>query len=59
MGGLLPACLCSGAALGPLLAGLLSSYGWDKVFYMLMAADFFALLVSERSSSELRLLLRT
>uniref|UniRef100_A0A3P9H706 Solute carrier family 37 member 1 n=1 Tax=Oryzias latipes TaxID=8090 RepID=A0A3P9H706_ORYLA len=36
-----------GAALGPLLAGLLSSYGWDKVFYMLMAADFFALLVSE------------
>uniref|UniRef100_A0A3B3ICI4 Solute carrier family 37 member 1 n=1 Tax=Oryzias latipes TaxID=8090 RepID=A0A3B3ICI4_ORYLA len=48
-----------GAALGPLLAGLLSSYGWDKVFYMLMAADFFALLVSERSSSELRLLLRT
>uniref|UniRef100_A0A8C7X778 Solute carrier family 37 member 1 n=1 Tax=Oryzias sinensis TaxID=183150 RepID=A0A8C7X778_9TELE len=34
-----------GAALGPLLAGLLSSYGWDKVFYMLMAADFFALLL--------------
>ncbi|XP_069388416.1 glucose-6-phosphate exchanger SLC37A1 isoform X14 [Paralichthys olivaceus] len=33
-----------GAALGPLLAGLLSSGGWDQVFYMLMAADFLALL---------------
>jgi len=36
----------AGAAVGPLLAGLLSSQGWDKVFYMLMTADFFALLVS-------------
>uniref|UniRef100_A0A673IPW2 Solute carrier family 37 member 1 n=1 Tax=Sinocyclocheilus rhinocerous TaxID=307959 RepID=A0A673IPW2_9TELE len=35
-----------GAAVGPLLAGLLSSQGWDQVFYMLMTADFLALLVS-------------
>uniref|UniRef100_A0A8D3B506 Solute carrier family 37 member 1 n=1 Tax=Scophthalmus maximus TaxID=52904 RepID=A0A8D3B506_SCOMX len=34
-----------GAALGPLLAGLLSPGGWDQVFYMLMTADFLALLV--------------
>nr|XP_043875011.1 glucose-6-phosphate exchanger SLC37A1 isoform X1 [Solea senegalensis] len=34
-----------GAALGPLLAGLLSAGGWDQVFYMLMAADFCALLL--------------
>ncbi|KAM9851358.1 glucose-6-phosphate exchanger SLC37A1 isoform 2-T2 [Aulostomus maculatus] len=34
-----------GAALGPLLAGLLSAGGWDKVFYMLMAADFLALVL--------------
>ncbi|XP_033990198.1 LOW QUALITY PROTEIN: glucose-6-phosphate exchanger SLC37A1 [Trematomus bernacchii] len=33
-----------GAALGPLLAGLLSAGGWDRVFYMLMTADFLALL---------------
>ncbi|KAK7938927.1 hypothetical protein WMY93_002253 [Mugilogobius chulae] len=33
-----------GAALGPLLAGLLSPGGWDQVFYMLMTADFLALL---------------
>ncbi|XP_030642209.1 glucose-6-phosphate exchanger SLC37A1 [Chanos chanos] len=37
-----------GAALGPLLAGLLSAGGWDQVFYMLMAADFFALLLLSR-----------
>ncbi|KAF6718224.1 Glycerol-3-phosphate transporter [Oryzias melastigma] len=36
-----------GAALGPLLAGLLSASGWDKVFYMLMTADFLALLAEE------------
>uniref|UniRef100_A0A3Q3XAB7 Major facilitator superfamily (MFS) profile domain-containing protein n=1 Tax=Mola mola TaxID=94237 RepID=A0A3Q3XAB7_MOLML len=35
-----------GAALGPLLAGLLSAGGWNRVFYMLMTADFLALLVS-------------
>uniref|UniRef100_A0A672I471 Major facilitator superfamily (MFS) profile domain-containing protein n=1 Tax=Salarias fasciatus TaxID=181472 RepID=A0A672I471_SALFA len=34
-----------GAALGPLLAGLLSAGGWNQVFYMLMASDFIALLV--------------
>uniref|UniRef100_A0A673IFC2 Solute carrier family 37 member 1 n=1 Tax=Sinocyclocheilus rhinocerous TaxID=307959 RepID=A0A673IFC2_9TELE len=34
-----------GAAVGPLLAGLLSSQGWDQVFYMLMTADFLALLL--------------
>uniref|UniRef100_A0A5F9DNQ7 Solute carrier family 37 member 1 n=1 Tax=Oryctolagus cuniculus TaxID=9986 RepID=A0A5F9DNQ7_RABIT len=34
-----------GAALGPLLAGLLSPSGWSNVFYMLMLADACALLV--------------
>lgn len=33
-----------GAALGPLLAGLISPLGWNKVFYMLMLADACALL---------------
>ncbi|KAM6934618.1 glucose-6-phosphate exchanger SLC37A1 [Xenentodon cancila] len=37
-----------GAALGPLLAGLLSAGGWNQVFYMLMAADFLALLLLSR-----------
>ncbi|KAM4558007.1 glucose-6-phosphate exchanger SLC37A1 isoform 2-T2 [Odontesthes bonariensis] len=37
-----------GAALGPLLAGLLSAGGWDQVFYMLMTADFLALLLLVR-----------
>jgi len=33
-----------GAAIGPFLAGALSGhYGWESVFYMLMAADCFAL----------------
>ena len=35
-----------GAALGPLLAGLISPSGWSNVFYMLMFADACALLVS-------------
>uniref|UniRef100_A0A8C3PUV6 Solute carrier family 37 member 1 n=1 Tax=Chrysolophus pictus TaxID=9089 RepID=A0A8C3PUV6_CHRPC len=35
-----------GAALGPLLAGLISPSGWNNVFYMLMVADGCALLVS-------------
>uniref|UniRef100_A0A3B4ZDW3 Solute carrier family 37 member 1 n=1 Tax=Stegastes partitus TaxID=144197 RepID=A0A3B4ZDW3_9TELE len=49
-----------GAALGPLLAGLLSAGGWDQVFYMLMTADFLALLLllrlvtKEMSSSKSR-----
>ncbi|KAL7981483.1 hypothetical protein Chor_002379 [Crotalus horridus] len=33
-----------GAALGPLLAGLISSSGWDNVFYMLISADILACL---------------
>ncbi|XP_053310859.1 glucose-6-phosphate exchanger SLC37A1 [Spea bombifrons] len=33
-----------GAALGPLLAGLLSPYGWHNVFFMLMVSDGCALL---------------
>ncbi|KAK6309553.1 hypothetical protein J4Q44_G00194340 [Coregonus suidteri] len=37
--------VCGGAAIGPLLAGVLSSRGWYQVFYMLMAADFLALLL--------------
>lgn len=36
-----------GAAVGPLLAGLVSRWaGWHNVFYMLMGADLMALLVS-------------
>ncbi|XP_072441941.1 glucose-6-phosphate exchanger SLC37A1 isoform X4 [Chiloscyllium punctatum] len=34
-----------GAALGPLLAGLISPTGWNNVFYMLMVADAFAFLL--------------
>uniref|UniRef100_A0A8C3J498 Uncharacterized protein n=1 Tax=Calidris pygmaea TaxID=425635 RepID=A0A8C3J498_9CHAR len=34
-----------GAALGPLLAGLISPTGWNNVFYMLIAADVLACLV--------------
>uniref|UniRef100_UPI00358E38CF glucose-6-phosphate exchanger SLC37A2 isoform X2 n=1 Tax=Myxine glutinosa TaxID=7769 RepID=UPI00358E38CF len=37
-----------GAALGPLLAGLISPMGWDCVFYMLMAADGCACLFLSR-----------
>ncbi|XP_033222363.1 glucose-6-phosphate exchanger SLC37A2 isoform X2 [Belonocnema kinseyi] len=38
-----------GAAVGPLLAGLVSGYyGWHNVFYMLMAADVLALLLLSR-----------
>lgn len=42
----------AGAALGPLLAGLLSSRGWNQVFYMLMTADFLALLVRPRTQTQ-------
>ena len=35
-----------GAALGPLLTGLITPYGWQNVFFMLIAADICALLVS-------------
>uniref|UniRef100_A0A8D0HCX2 Solute carrier family 37 member 1 n=1 Tax=Sphenodon punctatus TaxID=8508 RepID=A0A8D0HCX2_SPHPU len=34
-----------GAAVGPLLAGLISPSGWNNVFYMLMMADACALLL--------------
>lgn len=34
-----------GAALGPLLAGLISPTGWNNVFYMLITADVLACLV--------------
>ncbi|XP_012280932.1 glucose-6-phosphate exchanger SLC37A2 isoform X2 [Orussus abietinus] len=38
-----------GAAVGPLLAGLVSRWaGWHNVFYMLMAADVLALLLLSR-----------
>lgn len=37
--------LCTGAALGPLLAGLISPTGWNNVFYMLISADILACLV--------------
>uniref|UniRef100_A0A4W3KCD5 Solute carrier family 37 member 1 n=1 Tax=Callorhinchus milii TaxID=7868 RepID=A0A4W3KCD5_CALMI len=37
-----------GAALGPLLAGLISPTGWNNVFYMLMAADTCAFLLLSR-----------
>lgn len=38
---------CAGAALGPLLAGLISPSGWNNVFYMLISADVLACLVSK------------
>lgn len=37
-----------GAALGPLLAGLISPTGWNNVFYMLIAADGLACLLLAR-----------
>lgn len=37
-----------GAAVGPLFAGYISSYGWHNVFYMLMASDALALLLLVR-----------
>jgi len=36
----------TGAAIGPQLAGILSRSSWHNVFYMLIAAEFAALLVS-------------
>nr|VZI45430.1 unnamed protein product [Spirometra erinaceieuropaei] len=35
-----------GAALGPFLTGALVPYGWPTVFFMLIAADLFALVIS-------------
>ncbi|KAM4620047.1 glucose-6-phosphate exchanger SLC37A2 isoform 2-T2 [Polymixia lowei] len=37
-----------GAALGPLLAGLISPSGWNNVFYMLISADLLACLFLSR-----------
>uniref|UniRef100_A0A673FWX9 Glucose-6-phosphate exchanger SLC37A2 n=1 Tax=Sinocyclocheilus rhinocerous TaxID=307959 RepID=A0A673FWX9_9TELE len=37
-----------GAAVGPLLAGLISPTGWNNVFYMLIAADVLACLLLSR-----------
>ncbi|CAG9770007.1 unnamed protein product [Ceutorhynchus assimilis] len=34
-----------GAAVGPLLAGFVSSYGWHYVFYMLILSDIWALIL--------------
>jgi len=40
-------CVCLvGAALGPLLTGIISPTGWKNVFYMLIAADIAALAIS-------------
>lgn len=33
----------SGAAVGPLMAGFVTNYGWQKVFVMLMISDILAL----------------
>jgi MFS family permease len=38
-----------GAAVGPLLAGVVSIAGWQYVFYMLMTANVLALLVRHHS----------
>ncbi|KAL7838541.1 hypothetical protein AOLI_G00269450 [Acnodon oligacanthus] len=37
-----------GAAIGPLLAGLISPTGWNNVFYMLITADILACLLLSR-----------
>ncbi|XP_017866743.1 PREDICTED: glucose-6-phosphate exchanger SLC37A2 isoform X2 [Drosophila arizonae] len=37
-----------GAAVGPLLAGLISSHGWENVFYMLIVADIIAMILLMR-----------
>jgi MFS family permease len=39
----------AGAAVGPLLAGVVSIVGWQYVFYMLMIANVLALLVRHHS----------
>lgn len=37
-----------GAAVGPLMAGMISSGGWNNVFYMLIVADIVAMLLLTR-----------
>lgn len=39
-----------GAAVGPLLVGLVSEYSWTYVFYIMMLADFLALLCLARTA---------
>lgn len=41
-----------GAAVGPLLAGLVSTSGWENVFYMLMISDVLALLLLVRLATK-------
>ncbi|CAN7943123.1 unnamed protein product [Ixodes hexagonus] len=48
-----------GAAVGPLLAGLVVSYGWNSVFYMVMLADGFAMLCLVRVIKQELVRLRT
>ena len=44
-----------GAALGPLLAGVISAHSWDNVFYMLIACDVIAaILLSRQVSAEVK-----
>lgn len=44
-----------GAAIGPLLAGVISSSSWDDVFYMLIAADLMAaVLLTRQVITEIR-----
>ena len=38
--------LLTGAAVGPLFAGVIESSGWNNVFFMLIGSDIMALLVS-------------
>jgi OPA family glycerol-3-phosphate transporter-like MFS transporter 1/2 len=37
-----------GAALGPLIAGLVQSGGWQKVFYMLIGSNIMAMILLSR-----------
>lgn len=43
------ALLFAGAAVGPLLAGVVYKLGWNEVFYMLIFSDIMALIVSWKS----------
>nr|CAD7462127.1 unnamed protein product [Timema tahoe] len=45
-----------GAAVGPLLAGVISSRGWENVFYMLIISDIIALMVNNLQTSQSELI---
>lgn len=48
-----------GAAVGPLIAGFVSAYGWMYVFYVLMGSCFFAvLLLSRLIVNEIKMVLK-